>query len=110
MTESLATLIGSARESHLAGRYDEALAGYASALESAREAEGPSAELLRWLGQVLCTRGEFKEGEALYSESLAVARAAGELENVAFALNSQGACLQVLGRLSEAEELFYEAQ
>jgi putative nucleotidyltransferase with HDIG domain len=110
IAQSLDLLIDSAREAHRSGRYDEALTFYAGALEYARETDAPSAELLRWMGQVHCTRGEFKDGEALYDESLAVARAGGELENVARALNSRAACLQVLGRLPEAEELFYEAQ
>lgn len=105
-------LVGAAREAHLKGAWDEALAGYASALELLGPEDDPSthADLLRQVGSVHRDRGDLDRARESYAASLTVAEAVGLPDREAKALNALGIVEMRLGERARAAELFLRAR
>lgn len=108
----LSGLIEAARQAHLRGAWDEALAGYRSALELLREEDDPSAyaDLLRQAGSVHRDRGDLDRARESYEASLAVASRAGLRDREAKVLNTMAIVDMRLGARERAAELFLEAR
>jgi putative nucleotidyltransferase with HDIG domain len=108
----LTSLIDAARESHLKGAWDEALAGYDSALELLREEEDPSAfaDVLRQIGTVHRDRGDLDRAREAYARSLEVAERGGAADRQAKALNVLGIVEMRMGERDRASELLLRAR
>jgi putative nucleotidyltransferase with HDIG domain len=68
------------------------------------------AELLRWIGRVHRLRGDLETAEHAYQESLAVAEACGNAEQIASGLNVLAVVQQAYGRVDDAEVLYMRAR
>jgi putative nucleotidyltransferase with HDIG domain len=107
----LQALIDSARAAEQAGAFDDALAGYRSAVERIHAGEhaelGP--QVLRWIGRVHFERGEHDQAHTAFEASLVNAQALGRRQDAAGALNGMAVVEQFRGRLDVAEALYVRA-
>jgi putative nucleotidyltransferase with HDIG domain len=108
----LAQLIESAREAYRRGAWDEALAGYETALAMVpEEGEASSrADLLRLIGTVYRDRGELELAWQNYAASRALAEEAGLNDRLASVLNAQGIIEMRRGNRQAAAELYLRAR
>lgn len=106
------TILEAARQAHVAGSWDDALAHYQSALDEARATERPAeaADILRAMGELSRQRGDIDEARARFQESRAVAEGAGMRDRVAFAVNSLAVVHTSRGELNEALDLYLEVR
>ena len=107
----LDALIDNARTAERTGAWDDALAGYRTALgriDAGEEVErGPA--VLRWTGRVLFERGDYDQAHSVLEASLFRAQDLGRREDAAGALNSLAVVEQFRGRLDVAEALYGRA-
>jgi putative nucleotidyltransferase with HDIG domain len=106
------SLIASAREAQLRGAWDEALAGFATALAVLTDGGDAvtRADVLRMIGTVHRDRGDLEGAREHYATSRDVASAAGRRDREAKALNALGVVEMRLGARERAAELLREAR
>jgi putative nucleotidyltransferase with HDIG domain len=104
-------LIAGAAEAEQFGAWDEALAGYRSALDRIHEGEQPERgpQVSRWIGRVLYERGDYEQAHRAFEASLVDAQALGRRGDAASALNSMAVVEQARGNLDVAESLYARA-
>ena len=102
----------SAAEAHSAGRWDEALSHYESALQRAARSGDPAltADVLRRVGTVHTERGDLEVAAEIFEASLAIADACGFRDRVAFAEICLATVEQRSGRLGAAEAGYLRAR
>jgi putative nucleotidyltransferase with HDIG domain len=109
LTVTLNDLYAAGRAAEEGGRWDDALAAYASLTERLDDAPELRAEVLRRTGNVHYYRGDLDLAAQLYQASCTVAEARGNAKDVASALNGQAAAYQMLGQLDFAEACYLRA-
>lgn len=104
-------LVAGAAEAERSGSWDEALAGYRSALDRIRGGEQPERgpQVVRWIGRVLYERGDYEQAHRAFEDSLVDAQALGLRGDAASALNSMAVVEQDRGNLDVAESLYVRA-
>ncbi len=107
----LAALIDSARAAEQTGAFEDALAGYRSAMERIQAGEHPERgpQVLRWIGRVHFERGEYDDAHTAFEASLVDAQTLGLRKDAAGALNGMAVVEQFRGRLDVAEALYVHA-
>jgi putative nucleotidyltransferase with HDIG domain len=108
----LTELIDSAREAYRRGAWDEALAGYETALAMVPEGEdaGSSADLMRMIGTVHRDRGDLEKAWDAYSRSRELAERTGMNDRLASALNALGVIEMRRGNRQAAADLYLRAR
>lgn len=105
-------LIGSAKEAHRKGAWEEAVAAYETALQLIPDGEDPAirADVLRWVGTVHCDRGDLDLACEKYESSRQVAESAGISAKVAAAANCLGIAEMFRGSHDAAAHFYLSAR
>lgn len=109
---TLSWYLDSAVEARRTGAWERALKSYEASLGRVAAEGDPAvaAEILRGIGAVHYTRGDFNQARDVFEASLAVAESNGLAEQTAAALNCLAAVEQFAGALGEAEALYLRAR
>ena len=91
------------------GHWAEGRGWLTGLLEQAEAATPLRITALQWLGTIALDQGDYEQARLAHEERLALARATGDEENVAGALNSLGNVRLYQGSLRQAEALYVES-
>jgi tetratricopeptide (TPR) repeat protein len=108
----LASRVSAALEARSAGRWDEALTEYESALRlAARDRNAPEAvDILRRIGLVHRDRGHYELALESFEASLAAAEAHEMTDRIAAALICVAGIDQMCGRVDAAESVYHRVR